>query len=126
MRKAEGGVRSTAYKNCFDDNGSMCDNYRPLFWYKDSDKKDYENFYDIEHSECYSLYGLKRTGCAGCPFGRDFEFELSVIEKYEPRLFVAVNNIFGNSYEYTRKYREFYKKKEEELKLLNTKDVLNE
>lgn len=126
LRKAEGGLRATVYKNCFTENCGSHDEYRPLFWYKNSDKVDYENFYDIEHSECYSLYGLKRTGCAGCPFGRDFEFELSVIGKYEPRLFVAVNNIFGDSYEYTRKYREFYKKKEEELKLLNNKDVLNE
>ena len=59
---------------------------------------------------------MARTGCAGCPFGRDFEFELEIMGKYEPKLFRAVNIIFGSSYEYTRKYREFYKKKEEELK----------
>lgn len=120
VRKAEGGARSAAYKSCFDENGkSKCgtyDNYRPLFWYKNSDKEDYENHYGIVHSKCYTKYGLERTGCAGCPFGRDFEFELEVIQKYEPKLYKAVNNIFGNSYEYTRKYREFYKQKEEELK----------
>lgn len=110
IRKAEGGARSTAYKSCFDENDSGCDNYRPLFWYKDSDKIDYENAYGIEHSKCYTEYGLKRTGCAGCPFGRDFEYELEVIQKYEPKLYKAVNNIFGDSYEYTRKYREFVKK----------------
>lgn len=109
VRKAEGGARATAYKSCFDENDSGCDNYRPLFWYKDSDKIDYENSYDIEHSKCYTEYGLKRTGCAGCPFGRDFEYELEVIQKYEPKLYKAVNNIFGDSYEYTRKYREFVK-----------------
>ena len=58
-------------------------------------------------------YGLSRTGCAGCPFGRDFEFELEVIKHYEPKLYKAVNYIFGDSYEYTRKYREFRKKMEE-------------
>ena len=107
IRKAEGGARSTAYKSCFDETDTGCDNYRPLFWYKDSDKGDYEIAYGIEHSKCYTEYGLKRTGCAGCPFGRDFEFELEVIEKYEPKLFKAVNNIFGQSYEYTRAYRSF-------------------
>lgn len=116
IRKAEGGARSTAYKSCFDEGDNGLDNYRPLFWYKDSDKKEYEEAYNVIHSKCYTEYGLKRTGCAGCPFGRDFEFELQVIEKYEPKLFKAVNNIFGDSYEYTRKYREFYKEKEEELK----------
>lgn len=65
--------------------------------------------FDIQHSRCYSEYGLKRTDCAGCPFGRDFEFELEVIKKYEPKLYKAVNKIFGDSYEYTRKYKEFVK-----------------
>ena len=116
IRKAEGGVRSTAYKSCFDENGNGYDNYRPLFWYKNSDKEDYKVAYCIEYSKCYTEYGLARTGCAGCPFGRDFEFELEIMEKYEPKLFRAVNNIFCDSYEYTRKYREFYKKKETELK----------
>ena len=110
VRKAEGGIRADAYKNCFDEN-EECANYRPLFWYKNSDKEDYENHYGILHSKCYTKNGLKRTGCAGCPFGRDFEYELEVIKKYEPRLYRAVNNIFSDSYEYTRKYREFCKMK---------------
>lgn len=109
IRKAEGGARSSAYKTCFDDDGDGYDNYRPLFWYKDSDKQEYENAYEICHSDCYVVYGLPRTGCAGCPFGRDFEDELEVIQEYEPKLYKAVNNIFGDSYEYTRKYLEFVK-----------------
>ena len=107
VRKAEGGARATAYKSCFDNGDDGCDNYRPLFWYKDSDKKEYEDNYNVTHSKCYTEYGLKRTGCAGCPFGRDFEQELEIIEKYEPKLFKAVNNIFGDSYAYTRKYKKF-------------------
>lgn len=51
--------------------------------------------------------------CAGCPFGRDFEKELKIIKKYEPKLFVAVNNIFGDSYEYTRKYKNFCEEMDE-------------
>ena len=111
VRKAEGGVRSTAYKNCFTDNSfkSKVDEYRPIFWFSDEDKKQFEKFYSIVHSKCYTVYGLKRTGCAGCPFGKNFEHELEVIEKYEPKLFKAVNNIFKNSYQYTRGYKEFVK-----------------
>ena len=110
VRKAEGGIRSTAYKSCFSENISGSDSYRPLFWYKNEDKIDYEVAYQVVHSKCYTEYGLKRTGCAGCPYGRDFEFELEVIQKHEPKLYKAVNNIFKESYEYTRKYREFVKK----------------
>ena len=114
VRKAEGGLRATAYKSCFDENGDGYDNYRPLFWYTNADKEQYEEHYGVEHSRCYTEYGLKRTGCAGCPFGKDFEFELEAIGKYEPKLFKAVMNIFGDSYEYTRKYREFRNRKNEE------------
>ena len=107
VRRAEGGIRATAYKNCFDNNLGKADNYRPLFFYTDKDKMEYEDHCDILHSKCYTEYGLKRTGCSGCPYGRDFEFELNVIQKYEPKLYKAVMNIFGESYEYTRKYKEF-------------------
>ena len=111
VRKAEGGARAIAYKSCFDNNDSECDNYRPLFWYTDNDKRDYEMHFKITHSNCYCEYGLRRTGCAGCPFGRNFENELEIINEHEPRLFTAVNNIFGKAYEYTRRYREFCKEK---------------
>lgn len=111
VRKAEGGARSVAYKNCFTDNTAKdkSDEYRPIFWYKNETKEKYEECYGVTHSKCYTEYGLTRTGCAGCPFGRDFEKELEIIEKYEPKLYKAVNNIFGESYDYTRKYREFVK-----------------
>ena len=104
VRKAEGGARSVAYKNCFDDNNGVCDNYRPLFWYTDNDKKEYETHFGIIHSKCYSKYGLRRTGCAGCPYGRDFENELKIMGEHEKHLFSAVNNIFDNAYLYTRQY----------------------
>lgn len=116
VRKAEGGARSTAYKNCFTPNLEVADEYRTIFYYTEESKKVYENFYRIEHSDCYRRYGLKRTGCAGCPYGNDFEFELEVIKKHELKLYTAVNNIFGKSYEYTRKYNSFKKQKRGALK----------
>lgn len=109
VRKAEGGARATAYKNCFSANEDSSDEFRPIFWYTNDDKSVYEDTYNITHSKCYSSYGLKRTGCAGCPYGRDFEHELEIIRDNEPKLYKAVDNIFGDSYEYTRKYREFVK-----------------
>ena len=115
IRRSEGGIRDVMYKNCFDETGDY-DRYRPLFWYTNKDKEDYEKHYGIIHSKCYTEYGLKRTGCCCCPFGKDFEQELEVVEKYEPKLLKAVNNIFGDSYEYTRKYKEYYKT----MKLQNT------
>lgn len=107
VRKYEGGIRGIAYKSCFDSKEGTADRYRPLYWYTNEDKVEYEQMYGITNSECYRSYGLSRTGCAGCPFGRNYEFELKVIKQYEPRLYTAVCNIFKDSYEYTEKYRKF-------------------
>lgn len=114
IRKAEGGAR-IRYSSCtsLGDSGNT---YRPIFWYSQEDKKDYEEYANIQHSKCYTKYELKRTGCAGCPFGRDFEFELEVLQNYEPKLYKAACNIFKDSYEYTRKYREYRNVREKEEK----------
>ena len=56
------------------------------------------------------MYGLMRTGCFGCPFGKRFEEELRTIEEHEPNLLKAANSIFGESYEYTRQYLLFREK----------------
>ena len=125
VRKSEGGVRATAYKSCFSTNQDKYDDFRPIFWYSNSDKEYYEKHFSVEHSKCYTMYGMKRTGCCGCPYGRDFEKELEIIQKYEPKLYKACINIFGQAYEYTRKYREFVKErkaKEKESKL-NATDI---
>ena len=114
VRKAEGGARSSAYKNCFTpagDNGVA--EYRPIFWYTQSTKKDFDDTYKLKHSDCYEVWGLPRTGCSGCPYARDFEFELEAVKQYEPKLYKALNNVFGKSYEYTRKYREFQQRMRE-------------
>lgn len=107
VRKSEGGERATAYKNCFDEKIGECSNYRPLFFYKDSDKEDYKKHYGIRYSRCYEEYGLKRTGCVGCPYGRKLQQELNVLEEYEPLLHKVACNVFSESYEYTKQYREF-------------------
>ena len=95
-----------SHKTCFTDTGST-HQFRPIFWLRDSDKYEYCHFYGVSHSACYYEYGLQRTGCFGCPFGKRFEQELIEIEEYEPKLLKAANSIFGESYEYTRRYLSF-------------------
>lgn len=113
IRKNEGGVRATAYNSCFNISDKQpWHNYRPIFWFDSDTKKEYENLYGVQHSECYEKYGLKRTGCAGCPFGQNFERELEVIKQYEPKLYKAVNKVFKDSYEYTRLYKEWVSEQE--------------
>lgn len=105
VRKAEGGIRSKSYQSCFTEkeNASF---YRPLFWYKDADKKEYEQKFCVTHSACYTEYGFTRTGCAGCPYNHiKLEEDLKSVEIHEPKLFVAINNIFKDTYAYTRAYK---------------------
>lgn len=107
VRRAEGGERATAHHTCFTPAGKYAAQFRPIFFWSDKDRLEYETFRCVVHSDCYGVYGFPRTGCAGCPFGSGFEQELEALKKYEPKLYKAACNIFGESYEYTRKYRAF-------------------
>lgn len=108
VRKDEGGARAYAYKNCFTpSNKDGIAEYRPLFFWTDVDKYEYDLAFNVQHSRCYTEYGLKRTGCAGCPFSSHFEEELQIIKGHEPKLYKAVCAIFGKGYDYFRAYRAF-------------------
>lgn len=117
VRKAERGARSTAYTSCFDEGfGGIAAQFRPLFWMTDGQKKAYCDHFGIIRSDCYEIWGMKRTGCACCPFGKEFEEELAMAESYEPKMALAAQNIFGPSYEYTRAFMAFRKQQKEEQK----------
>lgn len=108
VRKSEGGARSVAYKSCFSpENSYHIAEFRPLFWFESDTKELYKNAYGITYSDCYEWWGLKRTGCSGCPYARDINKELEATSLYEPKLYRALNNVFGESYEYTEAYRKF-------------------
>lgn len=107
VRKAEGGQRATAYKNCFTKGEGVADEYRPIFWFTDKDKEEYLSFYGVELSDCYTKYGLKRTGCSGCPYAQDWKGELAALEEFEPKLANGVKHIFADSYKFLEDYEAF-------------------
>ena len=109
IRKAEGGIRSAQYKTCFSpsDKPDGCDYYRPLFWYTGDDEREYEEIFEVTHSDCYVVWGMVRTGCVGCPFNKNLFKDLEIIQTYEPQIYKAATTIFKDSYEYTRMYKEF-------------------
>lgn len=114
IRKSEGGPRATAYKNCFSkDSDKSFDKYRPLFFWTDEDKRIYKEWRGITYSDCYEIWGFKRTGCVGCPCAANSVPQLEMARKYEPNKVKAAYAVFGKSYEYREKYNEFKNKKEE-------------
>lgn len=107
-RRAEGGARAIAHTSCFEPlHKSGIPMYMPLFFWSNEDKQQYKERYGLRYSDCYEVYGMRRTGCCGCPFNSRFEEDLEIVKQYEPQLYKAAIAIFGKSYEYTRAYRKF-------------------
>ena len=107
IRKSEGGARAIQNK-CFDRGAhGEIDTYRPIFWFTDADRIAYEELFGIVHSDCYTKWGFKRTGCVGCPFSRNLESDMETTEQFEPRIHKAACKVFADSYEYTRMFNEF-------------------
>lgn len=103
-RKSEGGQRAIIHKSCFEENNHGFDKYMPLFWWSDETKSDFKAKEGIRYSDCYEIYGMKRTGCCGCPFNLNIADELQAMYEYEPRLLKACMNVFGQAYELTDRF----------------------
>ena len=110
-RRAEGGMRSVPRKDCttmcFTETSSGQYRLRPLYYVTDADKAWYKDYYGIQYSDAYEVYGLTRTGCCGCPISYKAVDDLEKIRPYEPNVVKAAWNIFGKSYEYRMRYNAY-------------------
>lgn len=121
-RRDEGGMRSVPKAE--DANGTMCFSeqsngqfrFKPLYYVSDADKAWYKERHEIKYSDAYEVYGLTRTGCCGCSISSKAVADLELISHYEPNVVKAAWNIFGDSYRYRQKYKDFKRKKQEEMK----------
>lgn len=119
-RRDEGGMRSVPRKDntalCFTETADGSYRLRPLYYVSDKDKQWYKERYGIQYSDAYEVYGLKRTGCCGCPISYRAVDDLNLIGKYEPNLVKAAWNVFGESYTYRAQYNEYKKHRMEKEK----------
>ena len=99
-RQREGGLRSSMHSSCFEParKKKKYDHFMPLFFWNDETKQFYKETEDITYSDCYEIWGMTRTGCVGCPFNSNVGNDLKAIKKYEPKLYKACLNVFGESY----------------------------
>lgn len=114
-RRDEGGMRSVPRSEQWNETNTMCFaqssdgkyRFRPLYYVTDKDKAWYKDYYNIRYSDAYEVYGLTRTGCCGCPISYKAVDDLEKIRPYEPNVVKAAWNLFGQSYEYRRKYNKY-------------------
>lgn len=110
-RRDEGGMRSVPKKDntsmCFSETANGQFRLRPLFYVSDADKQWYKDYHGITYSDAYEVYGFKRTGCCGCSISANAIKDLETLKPYEPKIYKAAWNIFGDSYRYRQKYNEY-------------------
>lgn len=120
-RRDEGGMRSVPRKDntalCFAETSDGKYRLRPLYYVSDADKQWYKEHYGIRYSDAYEVYGMKRTGCCGCPISYRAVDDLKLIEPYEPNLVKAAWKVFGASYQYRHQYNAYKKKRQAEGKV---------
>ncbi len=116
-RRDEGGMRSVPRQGeanstmCFSETASGQFRLRPLYYVSDDDKEWYRQTWGIKYSDAYEVYGMKRTGCCGCPISYRATEDLELIRPHEPNLVKAAWNVFGDSYRYRQKYVEYKMKR---------------
>lgn len=120
-RRDEGGMRSVPRKEntalCFTETSTGKYRLRPLYYVSNKDRAWYKEYYGIKYSDAYEVYGLRRTGCCGCPISYRAVADLERIRPYEPNVVKAAWNIFGKSYEYREEYNAYKGRREKERKI---------
>ncbi|MCD8090524.1 MAG: hypothetical protein LUD81_07900 [Clostridiales bacterium] len=119
-RRDEGGMRSVPRRDntslCFTETADGQYRFRLLYYVSDKDKEWYKEHYKIRYSDAYEIYGFTRTGCCGCSISSKAIEDLERLKPYEPNLFRAAWNVFGESYRYRQKYNEYKRMRQEQAK----------
>ena len=70
----------------------------PIFDWTDDNVNEFIEVFNVKISDVYTVYGLERSGCIGCPFSKQLEKNLEALYKYEPKKYKAVQNWLGRVY----------------------------
>lgn len=97
VRGSEGKLRSSNNTTCMMKNG----NFTPLYDFTDEIMDLIYKVYDIPIPKCYNY--ISRSGCAGCPYGRNTEKELALLPELQRRqavkYFKESYDVLGVEYE---------------------------
>lgn len=104
VRQDESLQRKAVYKSCYREKDDLKFFY-PLLFLTEEEVWELIKLFNLELSECYTKWGLERTGCFCCPFGREWEMELELLKKYEPNKYIASMNLYGDVFKAYKKYK---------------------
>lgn len=77
VRQSESKTRAAKYQTCLKKNGD----FTPIYDFTDELIDGIYKAYEIEIPKCYTY--VPRTGCAGCPYGRNVESELALLPELQ-------------------------------------------
>lgn len=103
VRQSESLSRKATYKTCSWTDGKT-HKFFPLLYFNDDDIRDIVKEKNIKLSDAYEIYKQERTGCVGCPFGKNCLGELEILKKYEPKKAKIVEYLYNDVYNI---YKEF-------------------
>ena len=98
-RKAEGGQRSIQQRGCFSERDKGPNKFMPLWAWSHETKRQFKAAEGIRYSDCYEIWGFRRTGCVGCPFNIRIAEDLQAMAQFEPKMYKACMHVFGQAYE---------------------------
>lgn len=90
VRQTESQTRKAKYNTCLKADGG----FSPIYDFSDALVDGIYEAYGLEIPGCYTY--LSRTGCAGCPYGRNTEIELSLLPELQRQ---AAIKYFRESYD---------------------------
>lgn len=96
IRSGEGGVRELNAIKRVENGGKLCTMTKgdyivkmPIIDWTDNDIEEFIKQYNMPLSKAYTEYGMKRTGCMGCPYSRTIAQDLEVLWDHEPQRYKA-------------------------------------
>ena len=97
VRMAEGGARElNAVGNKFRGKTKICTSISggyikkaPIIDWTDEDVEGFIKKYNVPLSKAYTVYGMDRTGCMGCPYNMHIDKSLEYLYYHEPNRYKA-------------------------------------
>lgn len=125
IRSSEGGIRKQQAKTCTTmsrvTRSKSIIHSMPIHDWEDDIVEEFIKEYKVPLSRAYTEYGLRRTGCVGCPYSTDLGTQLEVLHKHEPNKYKACMRLLGDVYiqqEVQLPFDEEYMARYEEAKML--------